>query len=46
MNALPKVGAGEAAPEASLEDREGRWVSLSGFWRGGPLVLIFLRHLG
>jgi hypothetical protein len=34
-----------AAPDATLESANGP-VTLSSLWANGPLVLVFLRHLG
>lgn len=37
---------GEAAPDASLADLEGREVMLSSAWRDRAAVLVFLRYFG
>ncbi len=38
--------AGLPAPEATVEDAEGRPIRLRDLWKEGPIVLVFLRHLG
>ena len=42
---LPAVREGEQAPEFTLPAVGGGQVSLQGF-RGRPVLLIFIRHLG
>ncbi len=37
------VGAGDRAPEFTLEDQDGRPVTLSAEWKKRPVVLIFYR---
>ncbi len=46
MSAEENIRAGLLAPEAALEDADGRPVRLSDLWGDGPLVLVFMRHLG
>ena len=47
QGAAPKravpVALGEAAPDFTLEDQDGRAVALSAEWKKRPLVLIFYR---
>lgn len=40
------VSAGDPAPDVELPDHTGTTVRLSELWKGGGLVLHFLRHLG
>ena len=40
----PQVG--DAAPDATLRDHEGREVTLSALWAARPLLLLFWRHFG
>ena len=35
--------AGDAAPDVTLSDEDGRRVRLSDLWRDGPLVIVFYR---
>jgi peroxiredoxin len=37
---------GDRAPDVELPDDGGTMTSLSGLWRGRPLVLLFARHFG
>lgn len=37
------VGAGDTAPDFTLEDQSGRVVNLSAEWKKQPVVLIFYR---
>ncbi len=46
MSEEAKIEAGGSAPEAALESKAGERVRLSDLWGEGPLVLVFLRHLG
>lgn len=41
----PPVKVGEVAPDFSLPDTTGTWVSLHDF-RGKPLILVFFRTFG
>lgn len=43
---MPAPVPGEPAPAASALDAAGEPVPLERFWRGGPVVLVFLRHWG
>jgi hypothetical protein len=36
----------DRAPELTVLDASGQSISLSETWRGGPVVLTFLRHFG
>lgn len=40
----PQVG--ERAPDATLQDLDGREVELSSLWRRRPAVIVFLRYFG
>ncbi|HZO61204.1 MAG TPA: hypothetical protein VFB51_16070 [Solirubrobacterales bacterium] len=42
---MSKLGIGDAFPDITLEARDGQ-VKLSDRWRGGPLVVAFMRHFG
>ncbi len=37
------VGAGDMAPDFTLEDQDGRSVTLSAEWKKRPVVLVFYR---
>jgi peroxiredoxin len=40
------VQVGDAAPDRTLRDRDGRQRLLSSFWEDGPALFIFWRHFG
>ena len=42
---MPKIKPGDLAPDFTLTTLEGQPVALSDY-RGQPLLLVFLRHLG
>src|SRR5215217_2607806 len=44
--AAPPVGVGAPAPDVTVEDARGGPVRLADLWRRGPIVLVFIRHLG
>jgi hypothetical protein len=37
---------GEKAPDSQVNLADGSRERLSSYWKGGRLVLVFLRHLG
>jgi len=41
-----RLKVGDRAPERAVLDASGRSLSLKEIWRGGPVVLTFLRHFG
>ncbi len=41
-----RLKIGDAAPDYTLLDSEGRAVSLREAWASGPTLLTFLRHFG
>jgi peroxiredoxin len=43
---MSSLDPGRSAPDAILQDADGRDVRLSDLWRAGPSVLVFLRHFG
>jgi peroxiredoxin len=45
-DAVPDPLVGAEAPDALLLDADGSELALSTLWRGGPLVLTFLRYFG
>lgn len=46
MAEMAKLKQGDAAPDATVLDENGREVRLSSLWQDGPVVLVFLRHFG
>jgi peroxiredoxin len=46
MKQSAMVGGGSSAPDFEAVDTDGNRVRLSQFWKGDPLVVVFLRHLG
>lgn len=44
--AAPLVGVGTLAPDVTVADAAGQPIHLADFWRAGPVVLVFTRHLG
>ncbi len=40
------VQAGDAAPDLTLPDTEGKPRALSEFWANGPALIVFFRHYG
>ncbi len=42
---MSKLRSGDTFPDMTLETRDGQ-VQLSDRWRGGPLVVAFMRHFG
>lgn len=42
----PRLAPGDSAPSVTVYTSDGAAVSLASLWRGGPLVLEFLRHFG
>ena len=43
---LPPLQMGDAAVELLLSDQRGQVQSLKTWWQQGPLLLVFLRHVG
>jgi peroxiredoxin len=37
---------GDPAPDVTVLDTQGKPVTLSEYWRDGPILLTFLRHFG
>jgi hypothetical protein len=41
-----RLKLGELAPDVAVLDAAGQPYQLSAGWRGGPVLLTFLRHFG
>jgi peroxiredoxin len=41
-----RLAVGDVAPHVTVVDALGQPMSLAAAWRGGPVVLTFLRHFG
>jgi peroxiredoxin len=43
---MPKLSAGDIAPDISFQTGTGETLQLSSLWREQPVLIYFLRHFG
>jgi peroxiredoxin len=43
---MPKLSAGDIAPDISFQTGAGEVIQLSALWRDKPALVYFLRHFG